>query len=199
MNCIWTQVLWMNYLKNYIMNLSNHCLLPLHLERTLRIKRFHIQLELLSSNKNHFVLLFSKNNYNVNEQTAWITWNEWTNLEILSQYQSQSQTVTIKESYIVIVQSMNSNQSKFINSSSEFFSDQVWVFNEEIQQQWTTELCLKYEENNYRVMICFKDWTFFELNQNSRTISVTNLNQDQLKSHQKKEFSSANILALLNI
>ena len=48
-------------------------------------------------------------------------------------------------------------------------------------------------------MICFKDWTLSESNQNLKTISVTNSNQDQLKFHQKKEFSSANILVLLNI
>ena len=41
MNCIWTQVLWMNYLKNYITDLPNHCLLPLHLKRTLRVGEFH--------------------------------------------------------------------------------------------------------------------------------------------------------------
>ena len=61
------------------------------------------------------------------------------------------------------------------------------------------KLCLKYEENNHRVTICFKDWTLFESNQNLRTISAMNSNQDQLEFHQKKEFSSANILALLNI
>ena len=82
---------------------------------------------------------------------------------------------------------------------SEFFSDQVWIFNEEIQQQWTTKLCLKYKENNHRTVICFKDWTFFESNQNLRAISATNSNQDQLKFCQKKEFNSVNILASLNI
>ena len=122
------------------------------------------QLKLLSSNKNHLVFLFSKNNYNVNEQMTWIIQNEWINLEILSQYQSQNQTVTTRESYIVIVQSADSNQSKFTNSSSKSFSDWVWVSDEEIQQWWTTELCLKYKENNYRAAIYFKDWTLSELN-----------------------------------
>ena len=94
---------------------------------------------------------------------------------------------------------MSSNQSKFTNSLPKFFNDWVWVSDEEIQQQWTMKLCLKYEENNHRVTICFKDWTLFESNQNSRTTSAMNSNQDQLEFHQKKEFSSANILALLNI
>ena len=61
------------------------------------------------------------------------------------------------------------------------------------------KLYLKYKENNHRTVICFKDWILFESNQNSRTISVMNSNQDQLESHQKKEFSSTNILASLNI
>ena len=60
-------------------------------------------------------------------------------------------------------------------------------------------LCLKYKENNHRVTIYFKDWTLSGLNQNSRAISVTNSNQDQLESHQRKKSSSMNILALLNI
>ena len=97
------------------------------------------------------------------------------------------------------MQSADSNQSKFINSLSEFLNDQVWVSDEEIQWWWTTELCLKCKENNHRVMICFKNWTLSESNQNSRATSVMNSNQNQLEFHQRKEFSSVNILISLNI
>ena len=88
---------------------------------------------------------------------------------------------------------------KSISQSLKSLSDWVWISDEEIQQWQTTKLYLKYKKNNHRAATYFKKWTLFELNQNLRTISVTNLNQDQLESHQKKETSSANILVLLNI
>ena len=58
-----TVLKYLRKLKNQLSKLNNDA----QRLKTLLIK---FQLELLSSNKNYFVLLSSKNNYNVNEQTA---------------------------------------------------------------------------------------------------------------------------------
>lgn len=56
------------------------------------------QLKLLQSNKNRFVLLFLKINYNMNEQIVWITRNEKTNFKLVNILQSSLNfTFKIKE------------------------------------------------------------------------------------------------------
>ena len=157
------------------------------------------RLGLLPSNKDRLALLPPKNNYNVDEQAAWVTRNERTNLGTLSQYQSQGQTVTTRESHIATVQSAGPNQSKSTNPSPGPPSGRVRVSDEEVQRRRTTGLCLKCGGNNHRAATCFKGWTLPGSNQNPRATPATNPNQDQLGSRQRKEPSSANILASLSI
>ena len=58
-----TALKYLRKLKNQLFKLNNDA-------QKLKTLFMKFQLELLLNNKNYLVLLFSKNNYNVNEQTA---------------------------------------------------------------------------------------------------------------------------------
>jgi len=75
-----TALKYLRKLKNQLPKLDD----DVHRSEALLMK---FQLRLLSSNKDCLALLPSKNNYNVNEQATWVTWNKRTNLELLSQSQ----------------------------------------------------------------------------------------------------------------
>jgi len=117
------------------------------------------QLKLLSSNKDCLALLPSKNNYNVNEQAAWVTQNKRTNLELLSQSQHQdhSQTTTIKEISATSTQNLLTNQQRIMNQFKSHESERVCVSDNEIQRQKTADLCLKCEEVNHKASACLKE------------------------------------------
>ena len=142
------------------------------------------KLGLLSSNKDRLALLPPKMNYNVDEQAAWVTRNERTNLGLVNlPYQGSHQATVTKETPTT-AQSSTPASSLKPNPVTSSSTNRVRVPDAEMQRRRTERLCLKCGASNHLMAACLKGWTATSPNPNASP--ATSPNHEQLGSRAGK-------------